>query len=187
MKDSEFTKHMQMIEAGKPEAWDRLIALLYQDLRRIAHTQMTRIDPGHTLSTTILVHEVFEKISARSDLEINDRSHFYAICAIAMRQIIIDHYRRRTSHKRVNSGEAYAEHESRRVTADMDVALTELGRMLELLKLRDERLLKVFEMRFFAGLTNLEIADQLGLSERTVQRMARRARAWIATGLEPGY
>lgn len=186
MSEPEFSDLLRRVEAEEPGAWDQLMRLVYQDLKRVAHNQMTRIAPGQTLSTTVLVHEAFEKMVAQAGLAINDRSHFYALCASAMRQIVIDHYRRRSADKRTLDSGAMADYETRRVNPEMDTALSELGRALNLLDRRDPRLVQAFEMRFFAGLTDIEIASQLGLSERTVQRLVARARAWVAAGLDPG-
>ncbi|MEM1080255.1 MAG: ECF-type sigma factor, partial [Pseudomonadota bacterium] len=99
------------------------------------------------------------------------------------RQIIIDHYRRRTSQKRTKNPNRFNEYETRRVTPDMDAALVELGRTLSALKQRDPELLQVFELRFLVGMNAPDVAREMKLSERTVQRMAARARAWVANGL----
>lgn len=160
------------------------MALVYDDLKRIAHGQMARIAPGQTLGTTVLVHEAFEKLAAQGKLPVSERSGFYALCACAMRQIIIDHYRRRSADKRSVDPARLAEHETRRVNPDMDNALTELGRALDLLARRDPRLLEVFEMRYFAGLSDAEISERMDLSVRSVQRLAARARSWVAAGLD---
>lgn len=185
MSESDFVNLIRRVEDEQPDAWDELMRLVYTDLKRVAHSQLARIEPGQTLSTTVLVHETFEKLIGQAGLSINDRSHFYALCASAMRQIVVDHYRRRASEKRTPDLVAAADHESRRVTPDMDVALTELGRSLDLLARRDPRLVQVFEMTYFAGLSQDEIADKLQLAERTVQRLIHRARAWVSAGLDP--
>ena len=181
--DGDFSQLVRRVEAKEPGAWDALLDLVYRDLKKVAHAQMMRIHRGHTLSTTVLVHEAFEKLSAQSALPVNDQAHFYALSAAAMRQIIIDHYRRRTSQKRTQDHAAMTEYETRRVTPDMDAALTELGRTLALLEQRDPQLLRVFELRFLVGMTCTDIAHLLAVSERTVQRLAARGRAWVASGL----
>lgn len=167
-------------------AWDRLMALVYEDLKRIAHGQMSRIAPGQTLSTTVLVHETFEKLAISRSLPVHDRTAFYALCASAMRQIIIDHYRKRSAGKRDPGPgrDVLAEHESQRANPEGDRALTALGSVLGQLLRRDERLVRVFEMRYFAGLSDIEIAARLELSPRSVQRLAMQARAWIVSALE---
>lgn len=185
MTEPDFSDLLRRVEREEPGAWNDLMELVYADLKRVAHNQMNRIRPGQTLSTTVLVHEAFEKLVSQAGLAINDRSHFYALCASAMRQIVIDHYRRRSAEKRTPDDEAMADHETRRVSPDIDAALTELGRSLDRLGRRDPRLVEVFEMRYFAGLTDAEIAERMDLAVRTVQRLVARARAWVAAGLDP--
>lgn len=185
MNEARFSDLLQRVEAGETEAWDALMRLVYQDLKRVARNQMARISPGQTLSTTVLVHEAFEKLAAQVGLSISDRSHFYSLCASAMRHIVIDHYRKRGTGKRSADRSAVAEYENRRLNPDIDSALTELGHALDQLERRDPRMLQVFEMRYFAGLTDAEIGARLELSDRTVQRLAARARAWVGAGLDP--
>jgi RNA polymerase sigma factor (TIGR02999 family) len=174
------------VERGEAGAWDSLMALVYQDLKRVAHIQMRRIAPGQTLTTTVLVHEAFEKLASSQNLPARDHSSFYALCARAMRQIIIDHYRRRDAAKRSPEvPELLAEQERRRVNPEADNALDALGRVLSELIKRDERMVEVFEMRHFAGLTEDQIAERMKVSKRTVQRIDARAQAWIIAALEP--
>lgn len=176
---------LSAVQENEPAAWDRLMKMVYEDLKRIAHGQMARIAPGQTLTTTVLVHEAFEKLARQEGLPASDRSSFYALCACAMRQIIIDHYRRRSADKRNPvSADVIEEFEFRRVNPESDHALLMLGKILDDLVVRDERMVQVFEMRYFAGLTDAEIASRLDLSIRTVQRIATRARAWIVASLE---
>lgn len=184
MNDADFSQLLARVEAADDEAWSTLMGLVYGDLKRIAHGQMARIVPGQTLSTTVLVHETFEKLAAQGDLPVQERSAFYALCACAMRQIIIDHYRKRSASKRSPDPETAADHEARRVTPDMDSALIDLGRALDLLARRDERLLRAFEMRYFAGLSDEDIARRLDISVRSVQRLIARARSWISAALD---
>lgn len=176
---------LSAVQKNEPAAWDRLMNMVYEDLKRIAHGQMARIAPGQTLTTTVLVHEAFEKLARQEGLPACDRSSFYALCACAMRQIIIDHYRRRSADKRSPvSAKVIEDFEFRRVNPESDHALLMLGRALDDLVVRDERMVQVFEMRYFAGMTDAEIASRLDLSIRTVQRIAIRARAWIVASLE---
>lgn len=186
MNEPDFTVLMRRVENGDTEAWDGLMSLIYTDLKRVAHSQMARINPGQTLSTTVLVHETFEKLAAQGGLPVSKRSDFFAMCAYAMRQIVIDHYRRRSAEKRSRDTEALAEHEHRRVNPDIDAALTELGGSLDQLAQRDPRLVEVFELSYFAGLSQAQIADRMQLAERSIQRLLARARAWVTAGLELG-
>ncbi|MEO0815242.1 MAG: ECF-type sigma factor [Myxococcota bacterium] len=185
MSEEEFTRLLRRVEVDDASAWQDLMQLVYQDLKRVAHAQMNRIAPGQTLSTTVLVHEAFEKLAVQAGLEIADRTHFYALCAGAMRQIIIDHYRRRTATKRKASAELLDEFKVSGVNAELDAAISQLGQALELLGRRDQKLLEAFEMRYFAGLSDAEIALRLEVSERSVHRLIARGRARIAASLEP--
>ncbi|MEN1728577.1 MAG: ECF-type sigma factor [Pseudomonadota bacterium] len=184
MDEARFKALLERVDHADGEAWDQLTALVYQDLKRIAHGQMARIAPGQTLSTTVLVHETFEKLAAQGGLPVTERNGFYALCACAMRQIIIDHYRRRSAEKRQANPAEFTDYETRRVSPDIDNALMALGRALDQLSRRDPRLVEVFEMRYFAGMSDSDISHRLDLSVRTVQRLAARARAWIASGLD---
>lgn len=183
MKDADFGQLVQRVQ-DDPQAWQALMLLVYDDLKHIAHKQMARISPGQTLSTTVLVHETFEKLAAQGGLPVRERSEFYALCAFAMRQIVIDHYRRRTADKRAAQPAAPDELERRPASADIDAAMVDLGRGLHLLARHDSRLLQAFEMRYFAGLSDIEIARRLEVSERSVQRLVARARTWVAASLD---
>lgn len=185
MKHTGIGELLAAVERGDRPAWGSLMALVYEDLKRIAHGQMRRIAPGQTLTTTVLVHEAFEKLAAGQKLPARDRVSFYALCARAMRQIIIDHHRRRDAAKRTpDTPEVLAEHERRRANPEADNALDALGGVLSELVKRDEKMVEVFEMRHFAGLTEAQIAERMSVSTRTVQRIDARAQAWIIAALE---
>jgi RNA polymerase sigma factor (TIGR02999 family) len=157
---------------------------LYQELRRLAHAQLRR-GGAPTLNTTAVVHEAYLKLSA-AEPRWNDRHHFLSLAARTMRQVIIDYARSQAAEKR---GGDLVRVELTEQTPGVGVPLDELvsiGRGLELLEERDERLARVVEMRFFAGLTNAEIGDVLALSERSVEREWRRARAFLIASFAPG-
>jgi len=165
--------------AGEPDAFDRLVGLVYGDLRRVARAQRRRGGPNDTLNTTALVHEAYAKIVDQDGARFNDRGHFLAVAAVAMRQILVDHARRRTRDKR-GGGAAHApldELEERvgrdaRHILDLDLALNRLATY-------DARQARVVECRYFAGLSEQETAEALGVSLRTVQREWLKARAWL--------
>ena len=151
----------------------------------MAHAQLRRGGSTPTLNTTALVHEAYVKLST-SDARWNDRPHFLALAARAMRQVVVDYARSQAAVKR--GGQLH------RVTLPDDVPqagvaledLLAIDRGLELLEERDERLARLVEMRCFAGLENAEIAEALSLSERTVERDWRRARAFLLASLTSG-
>lgn len=171
-------------EGGNPEAWQELMTLVYDDLKRIAHRQMARIRPEHTLSTTVLVHEAFENLAEQQKLPVRERSDFYAICAAAMRQIIIDHHRKRSAKKRtLDDPQGWRDTEAARSNPEAENALVALGGVLEQLLARDRQLVEAFEMHYFGGLSSEEIATRMQVSRRSAQRLIARSRAWIADAL----
>jgi len=184
MTRSGFNALLTAAEGGDPEAWQELMTLVYDDLKRIAHRQMARIRPEHTLSTTVLVHEAFENLAEQQKLPVRERADFYAICAAAMRQIIIDHHRKRSARKRtMDDPQGWSATEAARSNPEAENALIALGGILEQLLARDRQLVEAFEMYYFGGLSSEEIATRLQVSRRSAQRLIARSRAWIADAL----
>ncbi|MEM7414751.1 MAG: ECF-type sigma factor [Gemmatimonadota bacterium] len=171
------------VRDGDAAALDQLFALVYGELKARAHLQRSS---SPTLGTTALVHEVYLKL-AGSSRDWNDRAHFMRVAARAMRQILIDRARRRTAHKR-GGGAAVVTLEEMAVAAEspegaaetlmaLDDALLRLGR-------QSERLAHVVELRFFGGLSVEETAEALGVSDRTVKRDWRLARAFLHDAMD---
>ncbi|MCP3957792.1 MAG: sigma-70 family RNA polymerase sigma factor [bacterium] len=164
---------------GEDGAFDRLMPMVYDDLHRIARRQLRRGRRGATLDTTGLVHEVYLKMVDQSKVSWQDRSHFFAISARAMRQIIVDYARQRLAAKR-GGGQAHTGLDESRVAIEAQADwLVALDQALERLAALDERLARVVECRFFAGLTEEETAEAQSVSVRTVQRDWKRARGWL--------
>jgi RNA polymerase sigma factor (TIGR02999 family) len=167
---------------GVSGAFERLVSLVYADLRRLARAQLRRV-PNASLDTTALAHEAYLKLVDRERVAWHDRGHFLAVCALAMRQILVDHARARLRLKR--GGPAIA------VTLDgRDVAVTrdaerllDLDRALIDLTNEDPRLVRIVECRYFAGMTEAETADALDVSVRTIQRDWLKARALLRRAL----
>lgn len=164
---------------GDRRAFDRLVPMLYDDLRRIARSQLRRNRRSATLDTTMLVHEVYLKMADQKHLDARDRGHFLAISAHAMRQVIADFARRRTAAKRGGASEPVPLDEAPDLAVDQARWLLDVDRALERLAARNGRLAQVVECRFFAGFSEEETAQALGTSLRTVQRDWMRARAWL--------
>lgn len=168
---------------GDAAAFDRLVGLVYDDLRRLARAQLRRAAPGQTLDTTALVHEAYLKLVDQTRVHWNDRGHFLAVSATAMRQILVDYARGRARQKRgggadhtpLDEGQISASREAERML-ELDLALQKLAEL-------DPRLVRVVECRYFAGLSEEETADALGVSLRTAQRDWLRARAWLREAL----
>lgn len=179
MDPKQVTRFLQEFADGRSEAFDEVVDLVYADLRNIAHRQLQRARFGETLDTTGLVHEAYMKLIDQEQARWQDRQHFFAITAHAMRQIIVDYARKRFAQKR-GGGEAAEELDENKVAARKEAErILALNDAVETLGEIDERMLRVVECRFFAGLSEQETADALGMSLRTVQRTWKRARAWL--------
>lgn len=181
-EDIDITQMLSDVRGGDAAAWDRLVALVYADLRQMAHRQGAGQMADRTLNTTGLVHECYLRIM-RGNAP-NDRQHFFALASRVMRQVIIDHARERLAEKRGGGEHAIpleqvSEEElvQARQFVALDDALAELARV-------DERQARIVECRFFAGLTEQETAEALGVSLRLVQREWHEAREWLAKFLE---
>lgn len=169
-RPGEITSLLDACQEGDAEAFDRLVPLVYDHLLVLARQQLARWRRGGTLDTTSLAHEAYLRLSEGKLVDLKDREHFYAIVSRSMRFILVDQARARQAAKR--SGDRH------RVTLDgVDLAAPDevetmlaIDRALERLARMDERLARIFECRFFGGLTVSETARALGLSERTVHR-----------------
>jgi RNA polymerase sigma factor (TIGR02999 family) len=177
----EVTRLLRAYEAGDREAFNRLVPLVYDELRRVARRQKRRTG-ARTLDTTALVHEAYLKLAGAGHLGLADRGHLMAVAATAMRQVLIGRARARLRVKR-GGGQAALELDEARTAAAPEEWLLDVDRALQALHGRDERLARVFECRFFAGFTEEETAQALALSLRTVQRDWMRARAWLRAQL----
>lgn len=167
---------------GDRRALDRLLPLVYDDLRAVAEREMRREAAGHTLQPTALVHEAFLRLTGAAG-SASDRAHFLAIAARAMRQVLVDHARRRSAAKR---GGGLAPATLTDGIGDGPLNAEEILALDRALETLDPRQRQVVECRFFAGMEETEIATALGLSERTVRRDWAKARAWLYRELYPG-
>jgi RNA polymerase sigma-70 factor, ECF subfamily len=177
------TRLAERWSAGDREAFDRLIALVYDDLHAIAHRhlQAGRRDGG--LDTTALVHEAYLKLAAVEEGSWPSRSHFFAFCSKAMRRILIDHARRRHAAKR-GGDQVHVTLNPGVGGTDQDTAeLLALNDALDRLETRDPRLAQIVEFRFFGGMSVPEAAEALEISTRTVERDWARARAYLHEAL----
>ena len=176
----EVTQLLSAARRGEDGAMDRLLPLVYDELRLRARRQLRRLRPGQTLSTTALVNEAYLKLVDRSQVDWRDRTHFLAVSAMAMRQILVDEARRHASQKRGGEVRKVTLEEGRLGAAGERAAeILSLNEALNALAKVDERSSKMVELRFFGGLTVEETAQVLGVTDRTVKRDWRRARAYL--------
>ena len=173
------TEAFARLRAGEKGALDRLVPLMYDDLRRLARRQLAGRGPRRTLDTTALVHEAYLKFAAVPGAQWKDRGHFFAVAARAMRHVLIDYAKRRRRQKR-GGGEKPLTLDEARIAVEQEAEqMLALNAALDRLAAQEERLARVVECRFFAGLSEAETAAALEVSERTVQRDWERARAWL--------
>jgi RNA polymerase sigma factor (TIGR02999 family) len=170
---------------GDGQAAGELFTVLYRELHALAHAQLRRRGRKHSLATTGLVHEAYLKLANQPHLDLRDRGHFLALAARAMRQVVVDHARRRAADKR--GGDAlFGVLDERKLAADAPtVDVLALDEALSRLERLEPRLSRIVEMRFFAGFSVDETAGALGLSERTVKRDWQKARAFLYAELHP--
>ena len=185
MPEEGLTQGLLRLRDGDVEALDRLLPLVYDELRVLARAMLRNENPGHTLGATALVHEAYMRLANRKQIEPQDRTHFFAIAAQSMRRILIDHARVRGAQKRGSGQVALSlEHAGALLSADGSGELLIIDEALERLARGNPRAAQVVERRFFAGLTLDETAQSLGLSKKTVQRDWTLARAWLQKEIE---
>ena len=183
------TQILSAIEQGDPSAAEQLLPLIYDELRKLARWYLSQERPGHTLQPTALVNEAYIKLVDQSRVDWQGRTHFFAVGARVMRNLLIDHARARGRAKRggdwhkVTLAEGVAPFDARDLAPERLLAINEaLERLAEL----DERQARVVELRFFGGLTVPEVAQVLDVSPRTVEGDWTHARAWLKRELSRG-
>jgi len=168
---------------GNPQAADQLFAAAYQELRRLAAWHFERERTNDTMQPTALVNELYLKLFAGEPVEWQNRAHFFAVAAQQMRRILIDHARARQAEKRGGGEARLPLTDLNGLAAPGNEELVELDRALRQLEELDQRSARVVELRFFAGLTEKEAAEVLGISVATLKRDWDFARAWLINQL----
>lgn len=188
--EQDISEALAALSRGAPEAMDRLMPLVYRELKRIAHRQLAAESSGHTLSTTAVVHEAYLRLAEQSAIQWQDEGQFFALAARAMRRVLIDYARQHQAARRGGPGrraialELLEHGDSPAISIPQRAeSLLALDEALENLRRMDERLAQVVECRFFAGLTEAETARALHASQRTVSRDWQMARAWLHEAL----
>lgn len=163
----------------EPSARGALFSILYDELRRVAAELLTKESPGLTLQPTALVHEAYLRLVDQSRATIQDRAHFCAVAAQAMRRILVDHARARHAQKRGGQWTRVTLDGAVALSDERDVDLEALDGALQRLAEENSREAAIVELRFFGGLGNVEVAEVLRVSVRTVEDDWRFARAWL--------
>ncbi len=164
---------------GDQEALNKLMPLVYDELRRIAERKLQRYGSDGQLQPTALVHEAYIRLVDQSRVEWRNRAHFYAIAANTIRRILVDDYRRRTADKRGGDARFIPLNESDAVTNAQSTDLLALNEALDRLATLNARQAQIIEMKFFGGLTNEEIAEAMDISIATLEREWRVAKSWM--------
>lgn len=182
---AESSPFLSRLRTGSPQSVERLVPLLYEELRAIAHRQIGRRPNAATLDTAGLVHEAYLKVVLNSRAEIHGREHFLAVASLAMRHVLVNRAKARTRLKRGGvfsditlDGDRIALDEQNEALLHLDEALSQLAEL-------EPRLARVVDCRFFGGLSEDEIAAALGITVRTVQRDWAKARMLLRRALEP--
>ena len=184
MPDQAITQLLQKWSTGDQEAAQRVLPLVYDELRRIASQQLRRERSDHTLQATAIVHEAYLRLDGQDGFHWPSREHFYAFAAHLIRRILVDYARHQKRQKRGGGMEKVTLVEAVDLTTMKNLDLLAVDEALAALEAIDPRKAAVVELRFFGGLTLDETAAQLGISAETVGREWRRAKAWLYKELQ---
>jgi RNA polymerase sigma-70 factor, ECF subfamily len=176
---SEISLLLDQYRDGRADAFERLMELVYDDLRRLAAWQLQAERPGHTLQPTALVHEAYLKLAGQNPVEWQNKAHFFALAAQVMRHILVDHARAKGRDKRGGGQVSVALDEALKLSHPSEPGLVELDEALNMLARQDARKSRIVELRYFGGLSIEETADALGISPTTVRREWTLAKAWL--------
>lgn len=180
------TRLLADLGQGNPDAAQRLLPLVYDELRGLAERYFRRQRADHTLQPTALVHEAFLKLVDQTQARWQDRAHFFAVAAIAMRHILVNHAVARNAQKRGGGQARLALHNGLEPADQMEFDALAVDEALKKLAAFDPRKAQVVELRFFSGLAVDEVAEVLGVSKSTIEADWRMARAWLSRELAGG-
>ena len=184
--DAAITRLLRQAAHDQQDVLNELLPLVYDELRAIAHGQLRHERDGHTINTTALVHEAYLKLVDQREVDWQNRSHFYAVAARAMRRILVDYARRRSRQKRGGDAVKVTWQEGLQVfSSGSSEALLALDEALQRLERINPRHGRVVECRYFGGLSIEETATALAISPATVSRDWQLARAWLKRDLAP--
>jgi RNA polymerase sigma factor (TIGR02999 family) len=179
----EVTTLLSAWRAGDEDAFERLISIVYADLRRIASRYMRSENEGHTLQATALVHEAYLRLTTERERTWENRAHFFGVAAQIMRNLLVDHARRAMAAKRGGGADAFPLESAAELSGVAPGDLLALDKALQRLAEVDPRASRIVELRYFVGLTIEEIAQVIETSPRTVKREWATAKMWLRAEL----
>ena len=183
---SDVTQILQAVGRGEARATEDLLPLVYEELRRLAAARMAQEAAGQTLQATALVHEAWLRLVAGGQRIWENRGHFFAAAAEAMRRILIENARRKSRLKRGGDQVRVELTELDLAETTPDEKVLMIDEALERLEAEDPEKARIVVMKFFGGLTNQEVAETLGITERTVERRWAFAKAWLFRSMQEG-
>lgn len=176
---SEVTQTLEAISRGESKAADELLSLVYEELRRLAAAKMAAEAPGQTLQATALVHEAWLRLTSDKNRQWNDRTHFFASAAEAMRRILVDNARRKRAERHGGGQYRVEMPELASAVMETDDKVLAVNEALEKFAVLDPQKAELVKLRYFVGMTLEQAAEALGISERTAKRYWAFARAWL--------
>jgi RNA polymerase sigma factor (TIGR02999 family) len=181
---NDLTQVLQAIRRGDGRASEELLPLVYNELRQLAMARMAREAAGQTLQATALVHEAWLRMVGAGDRTWQNRAHFFGAAAEAMRRILVENARRKSRLKRGGGQQRLDIEELDLAAATPDDKVLLMDEALEQLQKQDPEKARIVVLKFFGGLTNQEVAENLGITERTVERQWAYAKAWLFEKIE---
>lgn len=181
----EITGLLQAWRNGSRDALDKLMPVVYAELRRIAHRYVRRQGAGQTLQTTAVVHEAYIRLAGQDEVAWQSRAHFYCVCAQVMRSLLVDRARARGAAKRGGGQYKVSLVDEKASSNNRDLDVVALDEALERLAAIDPRKARIVELRYFGGLSVEETASFLDLSPITIKREWLKAKAWLYNELRP--
>jgi RNA polymerase sigma factor (TIGR02999 family) len=175
---------LQRVEKGEAAAINELLPLVYEELRKLAAMKMAKEQPGQTLQPTALVHEAYLRLMGQEEQQWQNSRHFFSAAAEAMRRILVERARQKARQKYGGDWQRVNLDEINVATESNDETLLFVSDALEKLAVKDPVCAELIKLRFFAGISNHQAAEMLGLSERTAKRNWAYARAWLAKEIE---